>query len=615
MRIGIIIWGIVVVVRLLDGTGIADNGQERGSLSLAQQLDNTEDPENAVALMRLIARGNELDAVEALIAKLDDNRSVVSPFRSLPRPMRSDEMRVCDCAAQALSNVLNIRRAVEASEFMTTEWRERQVTFWKKWWAANKHTESTEWGKAAIERAVTSLLVARDPAELSRLAVEARCLLGTDFGLGMSNLRLPLFEEADEAFFQLATDWWLTHKDRSVADLRALGAALEVIVKMARDYRSFVANSGFRDRINTGIAYPLAPRVEALDSGSIDRLIKHAILDQTGKTSSSVQEMEKRLGTAFGLAIFQGDDMFAEEYAASRLILEDWWQIHRELSRPEIAKSVSAYSVLFELARRQRDVIYAAELCAKKHKVTGELEALIERSVILDQDDSLVPRFRAVEIGEYRMAMETIPRLWVRNALPLDLAFTVRWVLPERQKCYQGEGMVVLRGSSEKRTLQVPLNMLEDIAELGEHKLAIQLTLDPSGREAAKNPRVKGYWPHPIALDPFTIRLNVLRVRARADGKTAGTSGESAAEEGRPQYSQLKSKETALSNGGDEVSMVPSTVTRSRWSVEQASKARIRKHDGLPGIVILLAGSLVAAFCTFCGIRWIRTARDRRKKA
>ena len=92
---------------------------------------------------------------------------------------------------------------------------------------------------------------------------------------------------------------------------------------------------------------------------------------------------------------------------------------------------------------------------------------------------------------------------------PFDLAFSARWHLVEKDKDYTGYGLVQIQGKTRKHALQPPLGLLEDMAEPGEHPLTIKIILEPSLEAALNNPDIEAYWPRPIELPEFEMKVKV----------------------------------------------------------------------------------------------------------
>jgi len=156
-------------------------------------------------------------------------------------------------------------------------------------------------------------------------------------------------------------------------------------------------------------------------------------------------------------------------------------------------------------------------------KVTPEVEAMVKSAMSVRLHD--VNFAGSWDDGECSIGYQS-HLVEVTQALPCDLACRPRWYVVEMDKtfdAFDGQDMVwLVKGEwmeedfgverfieKTKAFLDEPDGFLESIPKLGEQQFTIRITLEPSFRAALRNPDVKAYWPKPIELPEFIMKVNV----------------------------------------------------------------------------------------------------------
>jgi len=135
-------------------------------------------------------------------------------------------------------------------------------------------------------------------------------------------------------------------------------------------------------------------------------------------------------------------------------------------------------------------------------KVTPELEKRVADSVRAENRNWNLA-FRATTVSTGRYCVRAVP------PLPCDLAYRDRWELVGTDKTFEGFGGVLCKGAEKGPILQVTQDMVKHL-EPGEHRLTFKVVLEPSLEHALQDPRVQAYWPRPIELPEFEIKLKIL---------------------------------------------------------------------------------------------------------
>jgi hypothetical protein len=170
-------------------------------------------------------------------------------------------------------------------------------------------------------------------------------------------------------------------------------------------------------------------------------------------------------------------------------------------------------------------------------KSSTPLDTQVRQSVILsprkpgrDKSTNTTHLYKTTEAGaelythSVSFSAEDLPVVRVRQALPVDLAFRVRWQLTKPNTtgdawchpCRLEEGerkasgfFVVPKGKTDACRLWPSQELWEAINEPGEHNLAIRIRLEASLEAALNFPEVDAYWPGTIELPETTLRVFV----------------------------------------------------------------------------------------------------------
>jgi hypothetical protein len=101
------------------------------------------------------------------------------------------------------------------------------------------------------------------------------------------------------------------------------------------------------------------------------------------------------------------------------------------------------------------------------------------------------------------------PLVHLTEPLPVDLAFKDVWRVAESGKTCDGGFLVVLKGRTDDRMLQVPYALREALRAPGEQTVTVKITLSGSLDAAVSVPGVEAYWPGTIELPEMTMRVTV----------------------------------------------------------------------------------------------------------
>jgi len=147
---------------------------------------------------------------------------------------------------------------------------------------------------------------------------------------------------------------------------------------------------------------------------------------------------------------------------------------------------------------------------------TRKLEQLAQEAVELQvQGGQLDKSFNRLSDTVEVVGTYPFVYLHVYSPLPFDLAFKPGWSAGGKDLAdpLQDEGYVILKSGGHVFIKNFPENLaskkLEIFARPGEHVLACKLILEPSLEAALNNPDVEAYWPQPIELPEFTVKVKV----------------------------------------------------------------------------------------------------------
>ena len=149
---------------------------------------------------------------------------------------------------------------------------------------------------------------------------------------------------------------------------------------------------------------------------------------------------------------------------------------------------------------------------------TRKLEQLAQEAVELQvQGGQLDKSFNRLSDTVEVVGTYPFVYLHVYPPLPFDLAFKPRWSAGGKDLAdpSQDGEYVVLKGEGGGQAFikNFPKNLaskkLEAFSRPGEHVLTCKLILEPSLEAALNNPDVEAYWPRPIELPEFTIKVKV----------------------------------------------------------------------------------------------------------
>jgi HEAT repeat protein len=125
-------------------------------------------------------------------------------------------------------------------------------------------------------------------------------------------------------------------------------------------------------------------------------------------------------------------------------------------------------------------------------------------------------------IGDVGVTDSFLPRLVVRQPLPVDLAFCERWHFVQQNKSYSlmipGFGKVVPRSTTREWHLEPPQKWMHELAdartEPGVYRFTVRITLEPSLETAFYND-LPAYWPGTIELPETTVWIKVSNPAAK----------------------------------------------------------------------------------------------------
>ncbi len=152
---------------------------------------------------------------------------------------------------------------------------------------------------------------------------------------------------------------------------------------------------------------------------------------------------------------------------------------------------------------------------------TPKLEQLVQKAVKLEG----VGRDESAQLSDTVEVVGTdcAVLVYVDPPLPFDLAFRPRWSAGGKDLADPWRDMehVILKGEHQALIANFPDNLdsrkLGIFATPGEHVLTCKLILEPSLEAALNNPDVEAYWPQPIELAEFTIRVKVKKKETTSD--------------------------------------------------------------------------------------------------
>ncbi|NQT20540.1 MAG: hypothetical protein HQ592_12605 [Planctomycetes bacterium] len=159
-------------------------------------------------------------------------------------------------------------------------------------------------------------------------------------------------------------------------------------------------------------------------------------------------------------------------------------------------------------------------------KYDPQVAALIAKSVRMTVSNKTIGQ-RNIIGRDHTIDLGYLPRLVIKEPLPVDLAFCARWHIKETGKSYEGGRPTMVAGDRTRARfsddfrgprLSFPYALsdnADDMAELGE-QFTVRITLEPSLKAALWHPNIKSYWPKPIELPEFTVRI---RKNEKADSK------------------------------------------------------------------------------------------------
>lgn len=166
--------------------------------------------------------------------------------------------------------------------------------------------------------------------------------------------------------------------------------------------------------------------------------------------------------------------------------------------------------VTFEVAEKLPDGYLQA-------KYEPQVAALIAKSVRMNVSKRITGSQRIIG-GNHTIDEGYLPRLVIKEPLPVDLALCARWHIKETGKSYEGGTCMIVRGDRIQTRfggdfrgprLSFPYALsanADDMAQLGE-QFTVRITLEPSLKAALWHPDIDSYWPRPIELPEFTVRI------------------------------------------------------------------------------------------------------------